>query len=366
MFPAMSRGLTRFVCIGLLAILPASGRALADEAPKVIGQWQSARPPLPYFLAISPDGTTLAVGGMHGGLYIWDVVKGEVKHTLDDGASRVDIYEGIIAFSADGKTLAVLDAKTPAKKGSTSELHLRIWDVGSGKLVREIKDINELKLAVGDRFVHIRYACLALSPDGTRLAAHIDGQKSISVWNTADGRVAATFAVKTLAACLTFTPDGKALVAQVDSQLLMYDLSKKQAEVILDREPSQSAFDAAGFTPDARTFVTFLEVLKSRGKRRPALVTLRLDFWSIQAHSAKHPNLELDTRQLGREGRAIASDTATLALKTGPQTIDVFDSVTRKTRTSVEAAHPIDCIGLSRSGATLRPAASKARLRYGT
>ena len=194
------------------------------------------------------------------------------------------------------------------------------------------------------------------------MAAHIDGQKSITVWSAADGRVAATLPVKTLAACLTFSPDGKALAAQVDSHLLMYDLPKKQAQVILGREEAGSAFDAAGFTPDARIFVTFLEVLKSRGKRRPALVTLRLDSWSLQTHSAKRRAVELDTRQWGRGGRAIASDMATLALKTGPQTIDVFDSVTRKTRTSVEAAHPIDCIGLSRSGRYLAAGSFKGAI----
>src|SRR5262249_45564671 len=68
-------------------------------------------------LAISPDGTAVASGGVDDTIRLWDVATGRQRHRLDGPADRV---EGL-AFSPNGRLLA----------SAAADETLRLWDMAT-------------------------------------------------------------------------------------------------------------------------------------------------------------------------------------------------------------------------------------------
>jgi WD40 repeat protein/transcriptional regulator with XRE-family HTH domain len=103
-----------------------------------------------YGLALSPDGTTLALGNQDGEITVWNVASGELLHRLTGHAGLIYRLE----FSQDGQQLASASFDRLAK----------VWDISSGK------EIATLFGNQGNVFG------VAFSPDGAHLAtAGADG-----------------------------------------------------------------------------------------------------------------------------------------------------------------------------------------------
>ena len=121
-------------------------------------------------LAISPDGSQLAIGSIDGRsttVLLWDTTGNNEpiilrKHTND---SIHSVSASILAFSPNGKILASGD--TDNKVRNT----LRLWDTSTGKLLAKLTG-------------HIRgITSLTFSPDSSTLAtANADG--TVLFWNT--------------------------------------------------------------------------------------------------------------------------------------------------------------------------------------
>ncbi len=94
----------------------------------------------------SPDGTTLAVSGVHGGdVQLWNAADGRLALTLSGHKDAV----GWLAFSPDGRLLATV----------SRDVTLRVWDLATG---------SELKTLLG----HSQQAqSVAFSPDGAWLVS---------------------------------------------------------------------------------------------------------------------------------------------------------------------------------------------------
>jgi hypothetical protein len=172
-------------------------------------------------LALSPDGTLLAVG-TQGRVEIWDAVSGDEVRVLQ--APENHTYS-LLAFSPDGKTLAAAEAEAPA---------VRLWEVASGKerdTVRLMMNRPEAAAVpgAGPGAVRVRFragpggavpeeaaealTALAVAPDGRTLALGC-GDQAIRLWDLSAGRelpplVGHQGPVRALA----FTPDGRRLVS---------------------------------------------------------------------------------------------------------------------------------------------------------
>jgi WD40 repeat protein len=107
-----------------------------------------------YAVAFTPDGRTLASGGITGDVSVWDVHTGRLVHRLEQGSAGVLTLD----FSADGRTLAV----------SGHEPVASLWDVATGAQIG-------LRLTAGARRTEVD-----LSPDGRRLLqTHGTGQGAV-------------------------------------------------------------------------------------------------------------------------------------------------------------------------------------------
>jgi WD40 repeat protein len=205
---------------------PESTRYYSSGADKVVRAWKSAtssdaptksfaHPNLVDAVAFNPAGTMLATGCHDGNLRVWDLAKGQPKVIAAHlQPTPAPIY--CVAWTPDGKQVVT----------GSLDRSLKLWDVDSGKMVRDFKPYKEKEFDKGHQD---GVFCAAFSPDGKMLASG-GSDRSIKLWNVADGKVVREFANPTLKAPpntlpgpvqahpgwvygLRFTADGKYLVS---------------------------------------------------------------------------------------------------------------------------------------------------------
>jgi WD40 repeat protein len=180
-----------------VVLVPAVMAAEPGPSLKLLVTVAGAHPAGLSTVAFSPDGKTLAVsdhviredGQVIDSIKLWDVANRKVSATLLGGRPAADAGTFSVAFSPDGKTLAAAGAD------------LTLWDVATGKKTASFK---------GGRSV-------AFSPDGKTLAA-LDGEEEseVTVWDLATRKAKVTFKghageSQSLCGplCVAFSPDGK-------------------------------------------------------------------------------------------------------------------------------------------------------------
>jgi WD40 repeat protein len=163
---------------------------------------------VPAMVHFAPDSQTLVTcaGGNH---WIWDVKNAKPLHQLAQPANNgrpllgdfLTSLFGAVAFSSDGKLLAVIQA----------EGGVDVWDAASGKHLHHLTDGGDLWIPTG----------FAFAPHGHLLAS--DGQdRTVRLWDASTGKqlqqwtwYAGDGKGRNDAGllCLAFSPDGKTLAA---------------------------------------------------------------------------------------------------------------------------------------------------------
>ena len=145
-----------------------------------------------YDLAFSSDGQYLASGGQDDFVFVWkrDGSGNFAPHTRLDTDS---IHVEKLAFAAAGTRLAA----------TTTDYGIRLWDFATGERI----DMPEAAV-----LEDVSVMAMAVSPDGKMFATG-SAAGDIHLWNTADGKLAATGPKQEfLIGSLVFADGGKELV----------------------------------------------------------------------------------------------------------------------------------------------------------
>jgi WD40 repeat protein len=200
------------------------GTFYSGSGDKAIQVWKFAgdtptknfpHPNIVDVVAFNPAGTQLATGCHDGRVRIFDMAKGTVLREIQAHIGPMNQPSAVycLAWSADGKQLV----------SGSFDRSLKLWNAADGKLIREFKGYEEKKFEKGHRegvfFV-------AWAPDGKTLASAGGCDRTIKIWNSADGSVVREFVnprIKSAVAPpqahpgdiyqLRFTPDGKRLIS---------------------------------------------------------------------------------------------------------------------------------------------------------
>jgi WD40 repeat protein len=242
---ATLKGLTKIH----LAVFSPDGKTLATaEADHTIKLWDAAtgqeravlnwKPVLQAAggldgtVHFSPDSATLATAGYWDNkiaLKLWNVATGEERATLK-GQSRIES----VVFSPDGKTVAM---------GGLQDA-ITLWDATTGQKRATLKIKEILRVANGISFPSgplDPQPAVILSPDGkTILTAGTDG--TIQLWEAATGQERATLRQPVLDLVkAVFSPDGKnlATLAGEDRTVTLWDAAtgKERATLLKLNKP---------------------------------------------------------------------------------------------------------------------------------
>src|SRR5262249_39652369 len=130
------------------------------------------------------------------GVYLLEIADGRIQRFLEEPAHHSSYTD--LSWSKDGRSLASAICSTMARAES-----VRVWDVSSGKLVRETrKDVKD--------------AGVAWSPDGELLACNAYGSGDVRLYEAHTGRLLQTvshakYPSSNLVIRAVWSPDSKIL-----------------------------------------------------------------------------------------------------------------------------------------------------------
>jgi RNA polymerase sigma factor (sigma-70 family) len=245
------------------------GDPLPDGAFARLGTVRWRHGDFVHALAYSPDGKRIVTTGVGRALVLWDAATGkEIRVFPSRGQPRA------VAFSPDGKMIA------------TSYGTGQLWDVATGKMLRDMKNVQRpvsalafapdgktLATANEDGAVHLwdptngeekrRIDCgqgvlftLAIAPDGKLLASgYPDG--TFRLWDAASGEEKRHWrAGSGTARSLAFSPDGKTLASAVlwDGGIRRWDVATGRER--LPSEGHHGPISLLHFGPDKGTLIS--------------------------------------------------------------------------------------------------------------
>ena len=216
---------------------------------KVTQKWSTNKLLTP--LAISPDGKMLAAGisewGDHGevdqeegGVQLWDLEQRKlIKSFPGDKVTK------FVRFSKSGKYLANV----------TNGGSVKIWNVGSGKLVRILPYSSKFDFSPDDQFI----ACVASQPMPGDTRDDVKKRYDVQVYDLQKGKLVKTFVSddhtdESWVLWIEFSPDGSLVAAaNWDGTIKLWDFSTGE---LLKTVKHEGGTHSVVFAPNGKTMAT--------------------------------------------------------------------------------------------------------------
>jgi WD40 repeat protein len=229
----------------------------------------------PVTIAVAPGGNTLVTASWDrsrgGPVELWDLESRRLVRALDEGVNFT-LFTAL-AFSADGKTLAL--ATAPAvRPGQVSSVSVHLWDANSGEELQVLGEQTKSREPAPRRVfrsISVREAVrpfgqIAFAPDGRSLAVAADDR--VTLVEIASGQQRATLArlpsipdskpydSQPQATAITFSRDGRVLaVGCHDGLIRLYDVVADRP--LLPLSGHAASVVALRALPDGDTLLSF-------------------------------------------------------------------------------------------------------------
>jgi WD40 repeat protein len=190
-------------------------------------------------LALSPDGTSLAVETAQQAIQIWDTATGTRQLTYRD--SNDSTYLGP-DWSQDGRHLLSLN-----KDASAQHETLRIWDTTNGRTLADIP------IAMDSGWL--------LSPDGRYVATEDPDKGSVRIWDTQTGHAIASPAGSLpFGALPAWSPDSRELATvRGDNAVQIWNVQTGQT--IYTYQGSRESVMEVSWSPDGQKLAILTTLL---------------------------------------------------------------------------------------------------------
>jgi energy-coupling factor transporter ATP-binding protein EcfA2 len=179
--------------------------------------------------AFSPDGHRLATRDILGTVDIWQTATGGLVAQLPAPVTKILKAGGSLAYSPDGRTLAV-----------STRNDVVLWDTTTWRTRSTLR--NAGTLISGNNYL----TALAFSPDSRTLAVALP--ESITLWDLATHRKTGALVPRdTYVDALAFSPDGHTLAAASPNlTIVLWRPADGQQYLTLNMEPAVTVMDQGG------------------------------------------------------------------------------------------------------------------------